>query len=1204
VPDPKKRMWPSIRESLEGVRQGKIWDFTDTVAASEVPDDEWAEHMQEVYELIESSPERDEILAMLARGGHDISAFTSPGPNRVKPGDRIPYVIDNEQHFMADVLNRLLDRHAGKSFDVATAYFNVPGFQLLRKGLLDVGSFRLLLGDEPSESANVGLQPRTAAALRGELNATPYSEEMLRAVEDLIALLRREAVAVRAFHHGFLHAKAYLFYGDPPSAAWDRLQPIAAIVGSSNLTAGGLKHNRELNLAHKTLLSDAELEDPVPALIWPGRADPQQTFSDHEEKRFWKSSVGAQAISDLDAWFERQWAVSRDFKDELIDLLDASKFGTKEYSPYQVYMKALFEYFRDELDQPTGPAVTRSAIDLAEFQEDAVKKARKILSRYDGVLIGDSVGLGKTWIGKKLLEDYAYHMRQKALVICPASLRQMWEGELRDATIAATILSQEEMGRAEFDPAAFADTDVVLIDESHNFRTSTSQRYESLERLLSLNGGRGRDGQRKKVILLTATPINNDVFDLYNQISLITGGDRSYFAAAGIGDLQRYFINARRESRSAQPGVALFNLLEEVVIRRTRPFIRKAYPDAVIRGQPVRWPERRLRTVRYDLEATYGGIYDRVVDAIEGLRLAPYRLETFKRAGVERNEFEEGREEALVGIFKSRYLKRFESSVDSFRISVRRALEFLKTFESYVMEGRVLDSSSFHRAMRFIQSEDAEDDATPISRADELDVSDQAREFLASLPLLAQSQYDLRRLHQALQHDIDALTEVWHEIKDITPSRDAKLGQLKELLTGDLRGQKVLLFTYYKDTARYLYRELTGEHSSAWREDAGNPHIRRMDSGAATRDRLGLIQAFAPTANERPDLVGTAEEVDILISTDVLSEGQNLQDCGVVVNYDLHWNPTRMVQRAGRVDRLLSPYETIWIYNLFPDEGLEKLLGLVESLNRKITDIDRTGFLDASVLGETVHPRNFNTLKRIEDEDDSVVEEEEQFAELASNEFLLQQLKLVLDAGQREALESLPDGIHSGLARPDKRGVFFYFTAPAPRGDGRQHFWRYVDLRDKRMIDNRFLIANLIACAPDTPRVIGEEDVFALQDQVIDDIVRQSESQVAVEEAPKIIDPMQQTMATLLRTYLNHPDVNRQEVRELIRILSSPMPRVHVRRVRELYAEFGRTNDVKTLLDGLRSLPESPTPSGRPDASSGPIKREDLHLVCFDFVCS
>jgi superfamily II DNA or RNA helicase len=1118
---------------------------------------------------------------------------------------KIPYVIDNETSRMADVLNAVLAEHAGKSLDVATAYFNLQGFRLLQAGLSSLGSFRLLLGDEPTESADVGMRVRAASALLSELNSAPFSAELLRTVEDLVAFLRRPGVAVRAYQKGFLHAKAYLFYADRPSAGWDRFQPVAAIVGSSNFTGPGLTSNRELNLAHRAVMTEEDLSDDVADESWPGRPQPQQSFADREEKLRWKASVGARAIADLDAWFTRQWDASRDFKEDLIGLLDASKFGTREYTPYQIYMKALFEYFRDELGQEAGSAATRSAVDLSEFQEDAVKKARKILARYDGVLIGDSVGLGKTWIGKKLLEDHAYHLRQKALVVCPASLRKMWTDELHEATIPAKILSQEELGQADFDSASYADADVILIDESHNFRNRSAQRYENLENLISLNGGRGRDGQWKKVILLTATPINNDIFDLYNQIALFTRNDRGYFAAAGIGDLQRYFINARRDSRNGRAGVALFNLLEEVVVRRTRAFIRSAYPNATIRGESVRWPDRKLRTVNYDLEATYGGIYERVVDAIEGLRLAPYRLETFKKKGVQRNEFEEGREEALAGIFKSRYLKRFESSVDAFRISIRRALEFLKTFESYVLDGRVLDSASFQKAMRYLEREDAEDDVTPTSLADELDAHQEAQEFLSTLPVLDPSLYDLRRLHTAIQHDIDALTTIWHEIKDLTPERDAKLARLKELLASELRGQKVLLFTYYKDTARYLYRELAGERGEPWRQGIGNPNIRRMDSGAPTRERSRLIEAFAPMANNRPELAGTPQEVDIMLSTDVLSEGQNLQDCGIVVNYDLHWNPTRMVQRAGRVDRLLSAHEEIMIYNLFPDEGLEKLLGLVQSLNRKITDIDRTGFLDASVLGETVHPQTFNTLRRIREEDGAVVEEQEQFAELASSEFLLQQLRSLLDAGGRQSLQDLPDGIHSGLARDGSRGIFFYFTAPGARDEGRRHFWHYYDLRDGRILDNRYLIANLIACSPDTQRVIGDSDVFAIQDKVIEYILAQSQEQQAIEEAPKTLDPTQQAVSTLLRTYLNHPDVDRQELRTLMKSLAVPMRSVHVKAIRAAYQQFNTTHDLPQLLASLRSLPlaDGPTAtSGREPARS--LTRDDLHLVCFDFVWS
>jgi SNF2 family DNA or RNA helicase len=1041
--------------------------------------------------------------------------------------------------------------------------------------------------------------------LRRDLEEEPFSEEMLRLVEDLIRFLRRESVAVRAVEGRLLHAKGFIFYSDRPGQQmlFDRFRPVVAIVGSSNLTGPGLATNRELNLAHKVLLDENEVHDPDAelAVAWLSDERPSDKIKP-KNKQLMKSEVGARAIIELESWYERQWNEAKDFKEDLISILDASKFGQMEYTPYHVYMKALYEYFKDDLGADIRPGM-RSAIELAEFQEDAVKKARKILARYDGVLIGDSVGLGKTWIGKKLMEDYAYHLRQKALIICPASLRDYWTEELQEASISTIILSQEELGQSDFDVSSYGDVDIILIDESHNFRNRSAQRYENLERLIAQNGGRGREGARKKLILITATPINNDLLDLYNQINLLTQGDRSYFSAAGIGDLHRYFLHARRDTRLAST-VGLFNLLEEIVVRRTRAFIRRAYPQATIKGEKIKWPDRKLHTVQYNLEETYSGIYEQIVSGIETLRLAPYNLESYKKAGVSIDEFERGREEALVGIFKSRYLKRFESSVEAFRISVRRALEFLKTFETYVLDGRILSSSEFQRAMRYLENEEEEDDATPTSRAEELDASEEARSVLKNLSELDASQYDLRRLHESIQHDIETFTDIWYRIKDIRAEADNKLIQLKSLLSKDLRGKKVLVFTYYRDTARYLYRALTAESAKEFRKKVGDPLIRRMDSGASPKERTRMIIAFAPRSNRRPDPIGSSEEIDILISTDVLSEGQNLQDCGHLINYDLHWNPTRMVQRAGRIDRIGAAFDTLQIYNMFPDEGLERLLGLLESLTRKISEIDRTGFLDASVLGEVVHPRSFNTLRRIRDEDNSVIEEEEGFVELASNEFLLQHLRQLLEAGGVQMLEELPDGIHSGLIKPGVKGVFFYFVAPSHEG-GRLHFWRYYDLRDGQIMDNRYLIANYIHCEKETARVIPEGvDIFAIQEKVIEHILKSEEEKKAIEAAPKIVDPTQQLVATAIQEFLHHPEMDRNELVSLISFLSRPLPRIYGRKLREFYKEFSANKDISGLVEKVKKIKIE---SGREEevpAQKWPqaLRKEDLHLICFDYL--
>jgi SNF2 family DNA or RNA helicase len=991
-------------------------------------------------------------------------------------------------------------------------------------------------------------------------------------------------------------------------ALFDRLNPLVAIVGSSNFTGPGLTTNRELNLVHKTILTPDEVEDAYAKQEVQYQSQKIVNASiTTENQRLLKSEVGARAIIDLAQWYEDQWQLAADYKEELIEILENSKFGGREYTPYEIYMKALYEYFRDDLDTEFTQGATRSAVELSEFQADAVKRARRILARYDGVIVADSVGLGKTWIGKKLLEDYAYHQRQKALVICPASLRDMWQAELHGANIAAAVVSQERLGQDEFDLRPYADVDIILIDEAHNFRNKRAKRYLMLETILAANGRRGRDGQRKKLILLTATPINNNIFDLYNQINLFTGNDRTYFASAGIGDLYKYFLAARRESIE-QGSIRIFNLLEEVVVRRTRRFIRRAYPDATISGKRITWPQRQLRTVRYDLEATYEGIYQKIVERIESLNLAHYNLESYKRSEESQDEFELGREQALVGIFKSRFLKRLESSIDAFRISVRRALAFVKTFDEYVQDGIILDSASFHLAMRLVALDDEdEDDGLPRSMAAQFDDDVAVKEVIASLPHLDPNKYDRRGLHRALAADIDAFTEIWYAIRGIGFADDAKLQQFKQLLQTELKGQKLLIFTYYKDTARYLYEGLAGTESAVWLAEMGQPNIRRIDSGAGPKDRVRLVERFAPISSGYPEIRGTEEEIDILVSTDVLSEGQNLQDCGTLINYDLHWNPTRMVQRAGRIDRLGSTFDTLTIFNMFPEQALEELLGLVRSLTSKIDVINQTGFLDASVLGEVVTPRDFNTLRRIAEEDNSVIEEQESFLELASSEALLAELQKVLATEAARWLTDLDDGIHSGLERHETQGIFFYYTAPHPE-NGRYHFWRYYDVHRREIIDNRYQIMQIIACGPETPRfppAYDEINVFELQEKVIADILGEVEQQQAAEIVTKPVAEEQAIVSQILRQQLHNPAYDRAEIRDLRKFLKQPLVGASVQKLREAMKVYSTANEFEPLLEAVRELnqQQGQVEVEEPRQRSRRLTRDDLHLVCYEYIC-
>jgi superfamily II DNA or RNA helicase len=1128
----------------------------------------------------------------------------------------IPFVIDNQEHKLADALNELLAQSLGLPVDIATAYLAISGYRLVRDGLNRAGAFRLLLGAEPQAGGDVGLHAPAQALkkrLQGDLEAEPFSESTLRLVEDLIALLRSDKVAVRLHDKGFLHAKAYLFHHDKvvEHNRSDRLRPFAAIVGSSNFTGPGLVSNKELNLVHRVIESGEEAVDrdaaALASYLLEGKSQDSAAVTEACEgvsdpaRRLIKSEVGARAITELMRWYERQWEDSVDFKDELIELLDASKFGTKEYTPYEVYTKALYEYFKEELGED-APALGRSAVDLAEFQEDSAKKARRILARYDGVLIADSVGLGKTWIGKKLLEDFAYHRRQKAVVICPASLREMWQHELASATLAAQVVGMEELGRDTFNPEPYADADVILVDESHNFRSDKANRYLALDAILQLNGGRGRDGDHKKVVLLSATPVNNDLYDLANQVRLFTQNRPDYFLEAGIGDLAAYFRRARRMVRNEDvpAGVVLFNLLEEIMVRNTRPYIRAAYPNATIRGKPVSFPNRRLHTVEYDLGATYGGLYHEIVAAIEALSLAPYKLEAYRKKSAitdaEKHKFEEGREEGLVGIFKTRFLKRLESSVEAFRLSVRRALTFEETYEEYLLDRRVVTSRDFQKAIRFLARDD-EDEIAAGSVADELDAVAEAKAYIESLPTVDLSQYDLRKLIHDVNNDVKLLRQLLARTDGLLLD-DGKLERLKELLAGDLKGQKVLIFSSFKDTTRYIHRRLTQD--AGFLAAAGDPHIRRIDSGNHPDERGGILAQFAPIGSGRTPAHGA--RIDILISTDVLSEGQNLQDCGFLINYDLTWNPIRLVQRNGRIDRIGSPHVDIAIYNMFPEDQLEELLHLIERLNERIATIDELGLLDASVLGEVVHPRTFNTLRRIREEDGTVLDEEEARAELAGPEMLLKQLKDLLNRDGADALTALPHGIHSGLRRQKCYGMFFYFQAPRSTGEGKRHLWRYVDARTHEIKENRLEIAQLIACLPDEPRFIGDQDVFVLQERVIDQILTADREAAARAAAPTAVDPIQQTVTEEIKDALRRRSIDRDQAKLSIAFLGQPMGRALHTRLKATYGAWKSSGDDGALVDQVAALSEQFGKQRSDDVPLTRLKREDLELICFEYV--
>ena len=676
-------------------------------------------------------------------------------------------------------------------------------------------------------------------------------------------------------------------------------------------------------------------------------------------------------------------------------------------------------------------------------------------------------------------------------------------------------------------------------------------------------------GERKKVILLTATPINNGVFDLYNQVSLFTRGDERYFAAAGIPYLRRYFVEAVENGD-------LLNLMEEVAVRRTRRFIAQHYPDAEIDGKKIHFPKRRLVTERYSLEHVYKDLYGEIAAGIENLNLVSYNREALAREKSRAENEAQARNEALIAIIKTGFLKRFESSVAAFRSSVENQLAFQRAFLAALKEERILDAKTYRQALTVEEDPEITTDLTE------------------SLPEISAEGYDEEAFTALVEDDIRALEEIYTAVEHIGVGEDEKLWQLAYLLDNRPEGSKTLVFTTFKDTAEYL--------SQAFRENTGlgleGKRLEVLHGGVAPETRSNVIERFAPLASGHPEISGRGDEVDVLITTDVLSEGQNIQDADSVVNYDLHWNPTKMIQRVGRIDRLGSPHEEITVHNFFPDEGLNELLGLMERLETKIEQIDRNVGLESTILGEKVNPKDFNALRRIEEEDQSVTAELEEETEV-SGEVLRQILADYLKQFGTGKLGRIPFGVHSGFAS-GKPGFFFHFRV---RG---KHVWRLYDERTGEILDSHLAIYKRIRCGHETPRVDSGRNVHAALGEVKESLLVDLNARIGASAAPTQLFKEQRDALAILRRNLKHPTVAREESVELTKIVRRPMARMLRRELKATLDAYAESEDYGVLVSELQSFVDRYSLDG--DGSSGPnengagekeIENEELELVAY-----
>ena len=875
------------------------------------------------------------------------------------------FVADNDKFRMIEALDELTK---ARHLDVSSAFVDAFGIKLLSEGA-DNGEVRLLVGYDLSEipTAVDSITFEDARNWRdtgaAPLDRTTDDDSVSPAIS---ALNKPGFLAAKAA--GRTHSKLYV-------------NENIGIVGSSNLTRAGLLGQRELNLLQ----------------------------------------YRPEAVARLRDWFETQWtqaqkAERQPFKPALIQWLEESRL--RRFAPFHSYAKALFERYKHRF---LSFSPSSNDVDLAIFQQEGRDAALSILAEHHCCIIADAVGMGKTFIALGAVQRRAQNRpkhQRKILVICPAQLENVWQDASRDMGVDLVTESMETLGNTSGTSAddrlkQLEQYAIVIVDEAHNFRNPSANRFINLMRVLQ--GGPAD----KELLLVTATPINNSIGDLYSLYRLMTRDNDAFFQSTNLRMTSlREFFKQVVKSESVTT-----DLLLETMVCRSRLDIRRRQEEGetiVIAGQEVHFPRRLMVTLDYPLSTLPTNLtYEIIAKTVEHLTLGAYNVEQYST----RPDAQAKQTYAkLQTLFKVLLLKRLESSIASFTATGERLLRFSDRVVAALKEGRRLTNDEYRRLQLDLPCELDDDDADSSA-------------YLQNLIERDPADYNLNRLTQDVKADRKALQPVLERARMLLGAKDGKIAQLKQTLKQLLPNRKVLLFTFYSDTAKYIHEQLKSDKEFLLA--VGMARIEMIVGGLNAGEKTRIVREFAPIANGRRD-DPPANPIQLLISTDVLAEGQNLQDCGYLINYDLHFNPVRMIQRNGRIDRLFSEHQEITIANFFPEGELEDLLKIVERLQTKIEQIQANMPMDSSVIGEKVKLFSLEELKRTRLGDVTVIDDID--ARNPINVFhdtLDRAIKLLVDFGI-EQVSKIPVGCQSNKLAT-RSGLFLCIRAG--RDQPASHCW-------------------------------------------------------------------------------------------------------------------------------------------------------------------
>lgn len=996
----------------------------------------------------------------------------------------MPRIFDNIDHLLLPVLRETLRISTRADFSVG--YFHLRGWGSLADLIeqyqgTDESCCRILVGmhrppeqemraaqkaihqDEYLDGPTIArLRRDSAQHFKGQIEFGVPTTDAESALRQLAQQLRSRKARVKLFLRYPLHAKLYLI------RRTDHATPLIGYIGSSNLSLSGLVKQGELNV----------------------------------------DVVEQDAAEKLQLWFNERWGdkYAQDISDELAELIETSWVREDAVSPYHVYLKVAYhlsEAVRLGEREFKMPKLFRNV--LLGFQENAVMLAAHYLHRRGGVLLGDVVGLGKTLMACAIAKIFQEDDNSNTLIICPPKLQDMWQWHSEEYNLNAHVLS---LGRVIDDLPELRRYRLVVIDESHNLRNRESRRYKTIRDYIEL--------YTPRVLLLTATPYNKQFTDLSNQLRLIAEEDQDlrvrpeklfqdwqsqgYNEADFIATFQASPRSLRAFEKSTYPD-DWRDLMRLFLVRRTRQFILKNYSSfdevkkrhfVILNGQQSYFPVRNPKTLTFSQNETdpsdqYARLYkENIVKVIGDLALPRYGLANYlidkpdKRANAEEKKIllnlnRAGRR--LIGFSRTNLFKRLESSGYSFLLSIERhilrnmatlyALEQglplpIGAQNAAMLDTAVSDEESPYADEGLDNDSNEQRDDNGFEASDVIDDLQAYRSRAAAVYENYSTQFRRRfywldpkffvpDLNRSLLSDAKALVNILQKSGDWRPESDAKLDALYRLIKKHFK-DKVLVFTQFADTALYLAKELKAR---------GVKSLEPVTTASA--DPTALARRFSPASNK--GLRSGETGLRVLIATDVLSEGQNLQDAHIVVNFDLPWAIIRLIQRAGRVDRIGQKNDSILVYSFLPAAGVEKIINLRSRLSARLERNQELIGTDESFFGES----DANKLRDLYTEKAGALDvEEDEDVDLAS---FAQQIWNSAAETDRKAALDLPPVIAATRPLPtgpergdEKSGAIVYLRFP----DSTDALVR-VDEQGNLISQSLTATFRASTCAPDTP---------------------------------------------------------------------------------------------------------------------------------------